>query len=165
MPLDLPDGVSCFVDANIFYYHFVEASPFSDACTDLLERAASRALVAYTSFHLLAEAMHKVMLAEAAAAFTLSRPSLVNWLQANRQRIGELREFRRVAEELGDLPVTCLPLPPTLLARAAEIAGRYSLLTNDAISLALMRDHGLTHLVTNDDDFDHVDDLHVWKPR
>lgn len=39
------------------------------------------------------------------------------------------------------------------------------LLTNDAMIVALMQRHELTHLVTNDDDFDHVPGLTVWKPR
>ena len=39
------------------------------------------------------------------------------------------------------------------------------LLTNDAMIVALMRRHGVTHLVTNDNDFDRVPGLTVWKPR
>ncbi len=165
MPLDLPDGTVCFIDANICYYHFVETTPFSDGCSDLLERVADGVIVAFTSVHLLAEAMHEIMLAEVAARFALSRTSLVNWLQAHRHCIGELTEFRRAVDELCTMPVTCLPLSPTTLPRAAEIAQELSLLTNDAIAIALMRDHGLTHLVTNDDDFDGIDGLTVWKPR
>lgn len=109
--------------------------------------------------------MHKVMLAEAAAHFSLSRSSLVNWLQSNRRRIGELREFPQIVEELAFMPAACLPMAPGILRRAAAIAIELSLLTNDAISIALMRGHGLTELVTNDDDFDDVPDVRVWKPR
>jgi len=61
--------------------------------------------------------------------------------------------------------VLILPLEPATLAHAAEIAQQQSLLTNDAVSVALMRVHGLTHLVTNDDDFDGIPGLQVWKPR
>jgi len=32
MPLDVPDGERCFLDANILYYCFVETPPLSDAC-------------------------------------------------------------------------------------------------------------------------------------
>jgi len=31
--------------------------------------------------------------------------------------------------------------------------------------VALMERHQLTHWVTNDDDFDHVSGLTIWKPR
>ena len=165
MPLDLPDGASCFLDANIFYYHFVETPVVSDYCTDLLERIARGVVTAFTSTHLLAEAIHKIMLAEAAARFNLRRPSLVNWLQANRHRIGELSEFPQAVRELSAMPVARLPIESADLIRTAEVCRDFSLLTNDALSIALMQHHGLAHLATNDDDFDDTPGLTIWKPR
>src|SRR5437016_2940130 len=108
MPLDLPDGTACFIDANIVYYHFVESSPLSDACTGLFERIADGQIKGYTSVHVLAEAVHKIMLAEAAAKFGLSRPGLVNWLQHHRKRIAELSEFRQDAAEMSRLGLSIL---------------------------------------------------------
>ena len=32
MSLELPQGATCFLDANIFVYHFVEVSEVSSAC-------------------------------------------------------------------------------------------------------------------------------------
>lgn len=69
MPLDLPDGTACFIDANIFYYHCVETPPFSQDSTALLERVATGTITGYSATHVLAEAIHKIMLAEAAATF------------------------------------------------------------------------------------------------
>jgi len=51
------------------------------------------------------------------------------------------------------------------LREAADISVRMGLLTNDAIVIALMRRQGLSHLVTNDDDFDAVPGITVWKPK
>jgi hypothetical protein len=34
----IPDGVVCYLDATIFYYHLVDAPPLSDDCSDLLAR-------------------------------------------------------------------------------------------------------------------------------
>jgi hypothetical protein len=39
MPLSLPAGASCFLDANVFYYHYVNTPPHSVHCTELLRRA------------------------------------------------------------------------------------------------------------------------------
>jgi predicted nucleic acid-binding protein len=52
-----------------------------------------------------------------------------------------------------------------LLNEAATISLQHGLLTNDAIIVASMQRHGLTNLATNDDDFDRVPGLTVWKPR
>jgi predicted nucleic acid-binding protein len=48
---------------------------------------------------------------------------------------------------------------------AAAICQAHGLLTNDALIVAVMQRHGITHLATNDDDFDRVPGITVWKPR
>jgi predicted nucleic acid-binding protein len=52
-----------------------------------------------------------------------------------------------------------------LLERAADLSMRYRLLTNDAITIAVMDKLGLSHLITNDGNFDALPGLSVWKPR
>lgn len=58
---DIPDGVTCFIDATIFYYQLVNTPPLSDDCLDLLARAGTGAISGVTSTVALAEATHKVM--------------------------------------------------------------------------------------------------------
>ena len=156
MPLDLPDGAACFIDANIFYYHYVETPPFSQASTVLLNRVAAGAVTGYASVHVLAEAIHKIMLAEAAATFGLNRAGLVNWLQRHGIRITELSEFRRAADELLEMGLNLVAIDGNDLQRVAELSMKLGLLTNDATTLALIRRHSLSHLVTNDSDFDSI---------
>lgn len=165
MALDLPVGSRCFVDANILYYHFVETPPVSDPCSGFLQRTVAGDITACVSAAVLAEAIHKIMLAEAAARFGLQRPNLVNWLGNHRDRIRELTEFRAAAEQLATWPLVLLPTDSTVLAQAAATSQQHALLTNDALIVALMRIHGLTHLVTNDNDFNSIPGLTVWKPH
>ncbi|MGH9768023.1 MAG: hypothetical protein ACREAB_11360 [Blastocatellia bacterium] len=61
---DIPDNVACFIDATIFYYHLVNTPPLSDDCSDLLARFGAGTIKGVTSTVALAEATHKVMLAE-----------------------------------------------------------------------------------------------------
>lgn len=42
MPLDIPDGERCFIDANILYYHFVDIAPFSETSANLLQRSRTQ---------------------------------------------------------------------------------------------------------------------------
>ena len=65
MPLDVPAGTRCFIDANIFVYHFVDTPESSNACSDFLERVERGELAGTTSAVAVAEAVHKVMLGEA----------------------------------------------------------------------------------------------------
>lgn len=94
-----PDNRKCFVDANISHYHFVETPVLSEPCSDLLERATVGSIEIHTSLHVLAEAVHKVMLSEAEQKLGRTRTGLVNWLQRHRHQISELSEFREAAAE------------------------------------------------------------------
>ncbi len=165
MPLGPPAGTACFIDANIFYYHYVETPPFSQASTAFLERVASGTVAGYASVHVLAEAIHKIMLAEAAATFGLNRAGLVNWLQRHGGRITKLREFRRAAGELLEMGLNLVAIDGADLQHAADLSMKMGLLTNDATTLALMRRHTISHLITNDSDFDSIPNLTIWKPK
>ena len=61
----LPDGVSCFVDANIICYHLVQTPPLSEECPQFIKRIERGTFRVSTSAAIVAEAIHKVMLAEA----------------------------------------------------------------------------------------------------
>lgn len=165
MPLNLPAGARCFIDANIFYYHYIDTPPFSEPCSDLLQRVLDGDVTGVSSPHVMAEAVHKVMLAEAASHFGLPRPGILRWLQNHPGRIGELHEFRELAEDFGRMNLTVVDLDLPTLERAAVLSRRTGLLTNDAITVALMAGAALVDLATNDADFDVVPGVTVWKPR
>ena len=161
----MPDGTACFIDANILCYHFIESPRFSPLSSDCLKRVAAGAIAGYGAVQVIAEASHKIMLAEAAATFGLNRPALVNWLQRHSKRITELRQFRQAAKDFPEMGLSILPADTMIIPEAARLSTEWGLLTNDALILPLMQRHGVTHLVTNDDDFDAVPNLTIWKPR
>jgi predicted nucleic acid-binding protein len=164
MALNLPAGVTFFVDANIFVYHFVELGDLSTACRGGLAGIVDRRIDAASTATCLADAVHRVMAIEAQDRFKL-RAGATAWLQSHPDRIGELSAFREAAKQIQAIPLRLLNPDASILTEAAELSARHGLLTNDATVVALMMRHGLTNLVTNDDDFDRVPGLTVWKPR
>ncbi len=70
-----------------------------------------------------------------------------------------------VVQRLLGLPLSWLTADSSLISDAMDAIAKYHLLMNDAMIVATMKRHGLIHLVTNDEDFDRVTDLIVWKPR
>jgi predicted nucleic acid-binding protein len=52
-----------------------------------------------------------------------------------------------------------------LFARGAALSTQERLLTNDALTLAVMEHLGVTILATNDDDFDAITRMTVYKLR
>jgi predicted nucleic acid-binding protein len=130
-----------------------------------LERVEAQEVLAHTTVQALADAIHKTMMVEAAARSGQQRTSLIGWLNKHPEVLGHLPVTREVARQILALSVSVLPTDPNLLRRAIELSGQHQLLTNDALILATMQRHGLTHLITNDDDFDRVPELTIWKPR
>ena len=77
---DLPDGVSCFVDANLLCYHIIQTPPLSEECTKFVKRIERGGIKAVTSAAVVAEAIHKVMLAEAIQQHQLDHRGLAHRL-------------------------------------------------------------------------------------
>jgi predicted nucleic acid-binding protein len=165
MPLDIPDGTHCFVDANIFHYALVPTFDTSPACLALVDRVMEGLVSTSVSLQVLGDALHKAMTSEAAQLTGRERAGMVGYLKKHPEVIGRLTEWPQAVERLKAVPKQILPADAELLYEATRVAQTHGLLTNDAIIVALMQRHGITHLATNDDDFDRVPGITVWKPR
>lgn len=161
---DIPDGVTCFIDATIFYYHLVNTPPLSDDCLNLLARAGTGAIRGVTSTVALAEATHKVMLAEVIRQHGLVPQGLIARLKKHPELLDHLTEHQQVLALAQALQITIVPITTDLLQRGAELSPQRRLLTNDALMFAVMEKLGVSHLATNDDDFDSIAGLTVYKP-
>ena len=162
---DIPPGTHCFVDANIFYYHLVDIPPLSEDCSNFFERVEKQEVIASTSSVAVAEAVHKVMLAEAVARHGLDRTGLAHRLQRHRQLIATLKEPAKVTALVRALAIHVEPVTLTILERATIVSSSFQLLTNDALTVAIMEHLGLKALTSNDENFDNVTGITVWKPR
>lgn len=122
-------------------------------------------ITALASSVVVAEAMHKVMLSEAAQHYGLPRQGLAHRLQRQAHLLTGLSDHLKVPVLIRTLNIHLEPITLDLLEAAALCATQYQLLTNDSLTIAVMEKLGLTHLATNDDNFDSVPGLTVWKPR
>jgi predicted nucleic acid-binding protein len=73
---NIPDGAQCFVDANVIAYYLLNVAPFAQRCEGFFKRVENRVLLASTSAAVIAEATHKVMLAEAIEQHGLGHQAL-----------------------------------------------------------------------------------------
>jgi predicted nucleic acid-binding protein len=165
LSLDLPLGAEVFIDANILHYAVVPILPHTANVLPFIDGLRRGEFIGYLNFQSLSDAHHKTMASLAASQYQLTRSNIVGWLKSHPQAIKSLTGLAQAATMLSSLSLNLLPADSDLLAEAATIAQTHGLLTNDAIIVALMQRHGLTHLATNDDDFDRVPGITVWKPR
>jgi predicted nucleic acid-binding protein len=161
----IPNGTRCFIDANVFVYHFVSVPDVSDICTDFLKRVEQKEIVGITSSAVVAEAVHKVMLADAMALHSLPHKGLAHYLQKHSQLLNPLSKHKDVIKTIRFLGLQVEPLTLDLLELGASISAKEELLTNDSLTIAVMQNLKLEDLVTNDDNFDKVSGIKVWKPR
>ena len=164
MLTDIPDGVVCYLDATIFYYHLVNVPALSDDCSDLLTRIERGRVHGVTSSVAIAEATHKVMLAEVVQRHGVDHRGLIARLKRHPELLDGLTNHSQVVATVRSLRLPVEVITLDLLAHGAELSSQKRLLTNDALTLAVMEKLGVTALATNDDDFDAVEGLTVYKP-
>ena len=164
MPLDLPNHCEVFVDANIFVYHFCGPTIFTDSCMQFLQRVEEGGLSAFTSTLVLAETLHRMMIIEAATKLQIEPKIAVHHLKTHPNDAKKLEEHLSAPDRIRNMGVRILPTDFDDIVKSAEIKTTCGLLTNDAITIALMKRHQLRNIATNDPDFERVSDLTVWKP-
>jgi predicted nucleic acid-binding protein len=161
----IPESTRCYLDATIFYYHLVETPALSDDCSDLLKQIELGHVDGVTSTVTLAEVTHKMMLAEVVARHGVRHQGLIVRLKRHPTLLDGLTSHHRVVETVRGLPLHVEAITLDLLARGMALATQERLLTNDALTLAVMEHVGVTILATNDDDFDAIARITVYKPR
>jgi predicted nucleic acid-binding protein len=159
--LDIVNGTSVFIDANIFVYAVERRSP---QCRQLLERCDSEAVHAFSSVFALGEVCHRRMMNEAREAGLISGGNPSRQLAEKRNVVPQLSIYADNVRSLLDSTITFEPVHPDDFYVALELQKQHGLLTNDSLNLAVAKRLGIQGIVTADANFDHVQGLIVYKP-
>ena len=158
---EIPTGTRVFVDSNIFIYHFLGVS---ESCTIFLSRAESQDIIAYTSTIVLAEVLHRLMIAEVVERYNVKPKDALDFLK-KAETIPPLEKAEGALKEISRFNIKFFRLPEEAIFQSAELRREYSLLTNDSLNLYSMLSNHLSDIATNDSDFERVKDIRVWKPK
>jgi predicted nucleic acid-binding protein len=161
---DLAAGDSLFVDANVLIYLAGPDPVFGAVCQQLMRGIDNQQFQGFTSTHVLAEVAHQLMIIEASTLPGWTLGKVRQRLQQQPAVVQQLTLFRRAIETVLQSSLRVLTLAPASLLDAAVISQQYGLLTNDALSLAVMQANGLTKLASADADFDRVPGLTRYAP-
>ncbi len=157
-----------FIDANIFLFHAFDDPDHGDAATDFLTTIEEGRVRGVTSPLVLDEVFFKILVQEAAAE--LAKPTIWNIRKALEdpafaQRVNvPVRKYKAYLESLLLLGLDVPEMTASIMFAAADIVADTGLLITDASHVALMRDKGITHIASDDDDFVSIPDLTLWKP-
>jgi predicted nucleic acid-binding protein len=162
--VDIPAGTQIFLDANTLIYHASADPAYGAACKQLMERIARREVEGFTSAHSLADVAHRLMTLEAIATLGWAAKGIASRLRKHSAEVQRLSRFRQAIEDITQIGVQVLLIDAPLVSAAAATSQQYGLLTGDALVVATMQRHQLTHLASLDDDFDCVPGLVRYAP-
>ena len=105
-----------------------------------------------------------MMTIEAIDALKWPVQGIGNRLRNNPSEVQKLGRFRLALGEVLQSKIQVLTVSPANLAASTLLCQQIGLLTNDALIVAVMQANGLTHLASNDADFDRVPGLTRYAP-
>jgi predicted nucleic acid-binding protein len=129
-----------------------------------LDRVENQEITAVTSTHVLGEVVHRMMTIEASDRFGWPIQGIANRLRRHPAEVQQLVRPRQALDEINAAGVGVLTITVPEVGLATDVSRQTGLLHRDALTVAVMRDHGLTHLASLDDDFDRVPGLTRYAP-
>lgn len=158
---DIPRGETVFIDANIFVYHFTGVSPSSTA---FLKRCEARDLAGITSWPIVFEVLHRLMMIEAVSRGLVTPGNVVRKLREKPPVARQLSAYHRQARAIPAMGIAVLPVGGEVFEASHPCRQQHGLLINDSLSAALMELHGIRNIATSDADFLAVPTLTVFAP-
>jgi predicted nucleic acid-binding protein len=150
-----------FIDANIFIYHFTNVS---QEYTDLLLRYSHQEIDGITTVAVCLEVLHRLMCLEAVSKGLVSPGNVVKKLQTRPEIVKLLSDYNQHVSRIAQMGVSIIPVDHALIEKSAAVRAQTGLLVNDSLILTAMQEFGITALATNDDAFDTIAGIIVYKP-
>jgi uncharacterized protein len=160
----IPSGATVFVDANSFIYHFINHARYGLACTAFLERIEVQDVRGVTGAHGIGETCHRLMTIEACERFGWPSQGIASRLRKHPGDVSQLTQHRSAFDEISLLGIVILDVTKPIIPTAVDVSIQFGMLTNDALTIALMRNSGITMLASNDADFDRVPGIVRFAP-
>jgi len=153
---DLLAGQAVFVDANVFLYYFTAHARHGSACKNLLDRIENKEITGFTSSHVLTEIVHRLMTIEACQQFGWPTKGIARRLRKHPAQVQQLTRSRQAVDEISLIGLDVLSVAKPHVSLVPDISRQTGLLCGDALIVAVMQDHGLSLLASEDTDFDRV---------
>jgi predicted nucleic acid-binding protein len=160
----LPSGTRVFVDATVLTYAHSRHQQYGPASQAFLQRIQQGDLVGFTSTHVLSETLHRLMTLEAIARFGWPQAGIAFRLRQHTAEIQQLADSEQALQEIAASPLQILAANLAAVVRSVQLCRQFGLLSNDGLVIALMQQHGLTHLASHDTDFDRVPGITRYAP-
>jgi predicted nucleic acid-binding protein len=156
-----------YIDANIFIHVLLNDPRFGATCKAFLTRVEKGDAEACLSPLAIDEIAYKIIVEKLKAELGLvTTGEVLRQLKRDPDRLDsakpELLAFLLVIQNYKGLRV--VDVPASIGVSLFEKITDHRLLPRDALHLAIMEYHGITHIATSDKDFGRVAGIAVWEP-
>jgi|SRR5579859_3424134 len=157
----IPNGADVFIDSNIFVYAL---NGQSAQCRALLQKISNEEITGVTSYHVVGEVTHKLMLAECIAIGAPGTDKARRHLEEHPDIVKSLTHYWAGTKNVLEMNLLFLSVDEGIIRSAQPIRQHFGLLNNDSLIASCMNYLGLSFIASNDDDFDAVSGFSVFKP-
>lgn len=156
----IPASSNVFLDANVLIYGIGGRSA---ECVALLRRCASEQLTGITSFAVISEVTHRLMLEEAKSKGLVSAQPRKT-LEQHPDRVQKLNDYWVEVERLLSLNLLILTVDEDTVRAAQRERQNHGLLNNDSLIIASMPIYRISMIATRDSSFERVRGISVFSP-
>jgi len=161
---DVPDDSAVFVDANILLYGISGHPAHGKSCNGFLGRVKREEIKGITSIIVLNEVLHKLILGEIAEKHGLKLYQVIDLIKQNPEILKDMRTYEIMDKVESTSNLSILNATSQNFTQARKLMKGHSLLSNDAIHLAIMKENNMINLASNDSDFERVEWIKLYKP-
>jgi hypothetical protein len=160
---------SIFVDANVFDYHHSNHPRFGSDCTDFLKKIETGTVHAVTSNVVQQEAMYFLQMLKGELLLGTPDRSRIHAKIAADAMVAQecwkaAEKFLNLLDALRSATLMFFEVDSSHARQIVELGKRYQLILRDAAHVCVCQVMNLSHIASNDADFDRVDFLTRWKP-
>lgn len=119
---ELRDGEAIFLDANIFVYHFLG---LSQQCKQLLKRCRDRLLQGRTASFIVAETVHRLMVAEAVEQKLVRSKNALKTLRERPEIVQQLRKHAEGVQTIRAMNIESVALTIAAVEASAAVRRQY----------------------------------------
>lgn len=157
----LPDGSRIFIDSNIFTYFLLKREEYYNNVKLFFKRIDEKKLIGFINSIVISETYFNYLRVKLSEKYNNSIKDVPKIIKDNPEILREI-PIEVVDEILALDNIKFLEYRPE--ADIKDFISKYYLLPNDAINAATCKLYNIENIASNDNDFNRVDFLNVFRP-
>ncbi|NLL11151.1 MAG: type II toxin-antitoxin system VapC family toxin [Methanomicrobiales archaeon] len=162
---EISDNSRVIVDSNIFIYSALRHPKYHRSCYNLFTKIEEGHIRGYIPSIVIQEVLHRLMIAELQKiSGEKDLQKIKNHIRKNPQLFKTLSICWTAVEQIFKMGFTVLGETADSIHKSILFSQKYSLFAKDSVILSIMDTYGIDTLVTNDNDFQSIPWLQIYKP-